>query len=214
MMCDTDSREGITLSEMTRALRLRTSGKRAHDFVRTASRIAKEAKEAGGRASRWHTVRETQAMSGADGFVDMKDAVSGKVRNGASAVKGRAQITLDGHTALAITAAFSKVDTTVRTRKNAFYSPEDERTRAAEDVGPALSMLRSWMRAAGLTPLDVFQSWDVDGSYQVTRHELVSALASPRLRAKRIAPCPSLHPNVSRSRGRRLQLKAAAEGCT
>ena len=86
MMCDTDSREGITLSEMTRALRLRTSGKRAHDFVRTASRIAKEAKEAGGRASRWHTVRETQAMSGADGFVDMKDAVSGKVRNGASAV--------------------------------------------------------------------------------------------------------------------------------
>ena len=170
--CDADGDRDVTLSEMTRALRLRTSGKRAHDFVRTASRIAKAAKEAGGRVSRWGAVRETHEHSGAAGFVDMKDAQSGKVRNGASATKGRAQILLDVDTQLAIAAAFSKVDTTARTRKGAFYRPEDERTRAAEDVGPALSVLRSWMRKMGLSPLDVFQSWDVDGSYQLTRHEL------------------------------------------
>ena len=43
----------------------------------------------------------------------------------------------DPQTRFALTAAFAKVDTTLR--KNAFYAPSDEKTQRKEDVEPVLA---------------------------------------------------------------------------
>ena len=51
---------------------------------------------------------------------------------------------MDPETHLAITTALGHVDQ--EAKRSTFYDPTAEETRKAEDVGQALSMLRSWMR--------------------------------------------------------------------
>ena len=167
-ICDEDHNGLVSLGDMTRALRLRTSGKtdKAVEFVRMACLAARSAKE---ETSRWGILKRQLTLEGAHGFTDTAadEAEHRKLRE---ALLGRTNGLLDAHTALAITAALGKVDLTKR--KDAFYDATDESTRKSEDVAPALAILRSWMRQQGLRALDTFQSWDIDGSYLLTRHEL------------------------------------------
>ena len=169
-ICDEDCDGRVGLGDMMRALRLRTAGKsdKAVEFVRMACLAARNGKE---ETSRWGILKRHRRLEGAEGFTDAaaEEAEHRRLRQellGAGSSKGL----LDAHTALAVTAALGKIDLTKR--KDAFYDAADEATRDAEDVAPALSILRSWMRQQGLRALDTFQSWDTDGSYLLTRHEL------------------------------------------
>jgi Ca2+-binding EF-hand superfamily protein len=87
---------------------------------------------------------------------------------------------IDAATSLAITMALQKVD--LSGRSNALYDSRDAEVRAKEDVAPAMSILRSWIRKQGLRPLDIFQSWDHSQDYALTRKELRAGLAQFGLR--------------------------------
>ena len=77
---------------------------------------------------------------------------------------------IDPATALAIQTALAKVDTTLR--RNQLYNPEDKSMTAKEDVGPALNILRGWMRTVGLSAIDTFNAWDHAGTFTLTRSQL------------------------------------------
>ena len=180
-LCDRNSVGGIEFEEICRVFRLRTcgSGPTQERYIRQASKAAIHA------VNQWHHTRAL-AKSREMAEKDMKEAISsGTTRlplivdvNGNRSHSGspspqplhKELRPPDAATALALAAAFGKVDTNLR--KSQLYDPQDPAMLEREDVGPALRILRMWLRQAGFTAIDTFTAWDDNNSFTLTRAEL------------------------------------------
>lgn len=151
-MCEADEDGGVPITRLTQALHQKCEGEDADAFLQEAAAIAQRPIEA-----LWKQVGNKPRKS--------------------SKVKGKAPTTwrgvtpkMDGATRFAIINSLNRVDLTAR--QSAFYDPREEEVSRMENVEPALTTLRSWLRTTGLRCLEIFQAWDISGDFNISRREL------------------------------------------
>ena len=165
-MCETEpDGRSIKIAKITEALKQKSEDEAAKPFFEVASQIAQ---------------RPVEVVSGKGRKIMESDrplSREKKKTRGPTSGKDYSQLfpEMDGETSFAITMSLSKIDQNAQ--KNVFYDPTLADTQKKEDVGQALSILRSWMRRKGLRALEVFQSWDKGGDLTITRRDLGDALA-------------------------------------
>lgn len=160
--CEKDESGQIKITELTRVLRLKAEGDEKDDFFDEASKLAQRPIE-----SLWARLGKKKRA--------IRNRTGQKVVHARRAVNQRGEMPqMDMKTSFAIVSELSKVD--LSARKTPFYDASDEKIRAQEDITGALSILRSWMRKTGLTALDLFQAWDVNGSFSISAKELAEGL--------------------------------------
>lgn len=165
-MCEVEADgESIKIAQVTAALREKAESEEARPFFEVAGAIAQRpiesvSKDASKKAKK-------AADEAAEGEGDASSARAPKKKSpmrGPNSGKANEALfpPMDARTSFAITMALGRIDQ--RAKDDKFYDPADEATRKKEDVGQALSILRSWMRLKALKALEVFQSWDQVGS--------------------------------------------------
>ena len=160
--CEKTEDGKVMITELTRVLRMKNDGE-DDKFFDQAAKVAERPIE-----SLWARLGKKKKA--------INDKSGKRVLNMRRATNLRGEMPkMDSGTAFAIVSALLKVDLSVR--NSPFYDPSDPETREKEDVTKAISLLRSWLRRTGLTALDLFQTWDLNGSFTISDKELGEGLA-------------------------------------